>query len=1732
MTTSLVTGSGSRSGHWSAAGLDVIEELGRGAHASVYRARRGDRDYAVKVLRADVVDRGAATAAFRREAALLACVDHPSVSRVHDVGEVDGDPFLVMELVTGRPLAAVLDSGRMPLVEVVRVGAELAGALAAAHRVGVVHRDVTPHNIIVLADGSPKLIDFGLAAQQDTGTGSDQVAGTFAYAAPEQTGMLARPVDGRADLYALGVVLFECLAGRLPFESADVGELVRLHAAAPPPDVRALRPEVPAGLAAVVSRLLAKDPDDRYADGDELAAVLNGLVDAPAERRRVEGTGGRLVGRDAELATLSRLWAQARGGAGTAVRLTGVAGVGKTKIAGELARRSRGAGHPVLTLLCTPDAPSMAPLRAALERYLCNLDRLPDSAAEAARQRIRAAAGPAAALLQLLTPALRGVLNAPDLPDEDRQEQLVTAAAAFLAELARAEGGLIVHVDDAQWLDEATARVFTSLTTVLPTCPMLIVTTERTGDGDCWAAALGSSTVEVPALGDTELATLAAHQLGNAAVPAHLVDQLVARSQGNPFAALQYLHAMLDAGVLVPHWGSWVLDEQAFDRLALPTDVLDVVVARARTLSGTSRELLIAAAAVGAPFAAELLADVCGTTLPAALTAVQDGVARAVLEPAGGGRFAFLHQRLREALLADLDGERRRELHQRIAECLSAGEPADPREWYRIARHYAAGQVGRTPQLMLAACRSAAHAALGAHAPAQALEFLDLAERTAGDAGLPLDHTFHRQRGLAYLRSGKFTDAEQELHAALSAEADPVRRADLYAHIARAQISDFASDEAIDSVRAGLRELGRPLPASPLLIVLYGLGHFLLGLVRARTRRRASTADGYERERFRLEAELCDAGSMGAAVGMNMGLALGFHLRAFPAVVRLGSGPEYARLQASYGMVAGAARLSGLSERCYARADAAARAVGDPRLTTRVPWTRATLADAVAGFGPTTGNALREVLREHGQWLPLDEYVTSTGGLGAALLLRGYTGEAQTWYERARQRTAAAPIVPGNPLAMFGVQLAAATGDPAEARERLAAMTATGSERHDNLGRLLNILLAQASLAAAAPGLEDVDAIAAEVARRRITPRKVWRQQRHLWLYLAWARLAACRSADEAGRERRLAQARDAVRALGRAADTDVLRAFHHAARAEYLELAGKPREALRDLARADLLGQRLDLPLLGFLVAAGRSRVLTVLGDLADADRQADHAVTLATQYGWEHRAREARALLKSSSSTRASRVVAHDGGQLVRRRLAALQQLSAAATTVLDPDTLARIALDETIRTFAAERAILFLLDQDTGRLEPHLGRGAEGTDLGELRGYSASLVGQVLASGTAMVVASADDGAALGSRSVVANGLRSVMIAPMRLGGDVIGVVYLDTRLVKGAFTGDDADILAAMAQQVASALVTARAAQLEVTVRTVERQRSLAETMRAAAAEVSGTLVPEDVLDRLLTTFIRVTGADSGVLLPIGDTAMPAERSSAPGALPAFTALDTARRGTAGGLWGDLDVVLTGARAWVAAPLTGRDGPVAVAVLVATDANRFDDSHVSILAALAGQGMVAYENARLFTQVQRLATTDALTGLHNRRYFFDVANERVSRALRDRLPLVAMMMDIDHFKRINDGHGHGTGDDVIQQVTARIRAAAPPHAIVGRYGGEEFALVLPGADRSAADELGETLRRAIADDPVTTRTGDLAVTVSVGIAALTPADAALDDVLGHADQALYQAKQDGRNRVARF
>jgi len=257
---------------------EILGEIARGAMGVVYKARDPliDRMVAIKTVNIGLssAEMEAFERRFFREAKSAGRLNHPNVVIIHDVGKTDDVAYIAMEFLDGRSLREILDSGVvLPPQRIADITAEIAEGLAFAHRNGVVHRDVKPANVMVLASGAVKITDFGIALlPTGTRTMTGNVFGSPRYTSPEQ--VMGQPVDGRSDIFSLGAVLYEMLTGRPPFQGGDLNSILKQVLSEPTAPPTSHNPKLPRAFDHIIAKALAKDPKDRYQDADELAHDL------------------------------------------------------------------------------------------------------------------------------------------------------------------------------------------------------------------------------------------------------------------------------------------------------------------------------------------------------------------------------------------------------------------------------------------------------------------------------------------------------------------------------------------------------------------------------------------------------------------------------------------------------------------------------------------------------------------------------------------------------------------------------------------------------------------------------------------------------------------------------------------------------------------------------------------------------------------------------------------------------------------------------------------------------------------------------------------------------------------------------------------------------------------------------------------------------------------------------------------------------------------------------------------------------------------------------------------------------------------------------------------------------------------------------------------------------------------------------------------------------------------
>ncbi|HEX8626933.1 MAG TPA: protein kinase, partial [Catenuloplanes sp.] len=1588
-------------------GLTIGPEIGRGACSVVYRCTREGRGYAVKVALGALAHDPPTLRAFRREATLLACLRHPNLVAVHEAGETDGRPYLVMDLAEGGTLDTLLTQGRVPVRSAGRIGLDIAAALSEAHSRGLVHRDVKPQNIVVGPTGAATLIDFGLSAR--TGVHAETaVVGTVHYSAPEQTGMRDRPVDARSDLYCLGVVLYECLAGVNPFAGATVAEVMRLHADVEPAPLRQLRPDVPEAVERVVARLLAKDPDERYQSATELGHDLARATGLDAVRAGApgsaadSGTGARAH----ELGQLVRAWSECRVGQRGVATVHGAAGSGKSHLVTRLlASVSRDVGVALRAKCAPADITPLAVLCDALTEHLRALTLLDPSERLAAEDRVRSAAGPDAELLARLHPDLAAVLRTGPLPAGVAVPEVRFRAAIvrFLSELARLAGGLVLWVDDVQWLGHADRRVLKDLAGDPDEAPVLLVGTSREQELNLPPGAGLHTDIGLAPLDPDDVRDLLISYLGGVTDDGFIRD-VTARSAGSPLAVVEYLRAVIDAGLIRPSWGRYLLDRDALDSLDLPAEVIALILRRVEALSARAEPVLVAAAILGSPFDPTVLPRLARTTAAQVQAAVAEAQAKQLVAPAGRGRWRFVHDRVQEALLSTLPQAQRRDAHRRAADVLDAVGAGHDERIYRLAHHSILGGLPAARRFAITA--AAARRALTALASTEAQTLFRAAAAAAAAAGIEPGSDFEESFGIACTRTARPQDALVHFWRAVDLADGPRERARILAAIADVEFGERRYDAAAEHTARGLAAAGHALPANPVALLLTTVVRMVVGGLCRWSWTGFGAATGAERELCQIRARLHIVAARAAFMRREMGRAVAHNLWALRPVHRLGRDVEYITLHTALAPLWAQFGQTRLAHRKLAQVAALATASGNPTLVAEVEMYSG-VALELTGEVREAGVRLQNAIVRGACWMDVSQYQIGVGLLVDNLLRRGYWQEA--W--------AVLNPPPGSPgagwelphLELVRARIGRSLGY--DTRGHIDIEEGTEPARRSYIYRDLVELAVEAGELGA-----DLEAAIAGGDGESVNPALAPLFLRPYWLAKANGRLEQARAAPPGRRYERLQLASAAMKQARAAASVPLLRADLQVLRATEHELNGRFRRALRCLATAQTLILDRDAPRVRFDILVQRARCLRGMGQLEDGRREALLAMALANRSGWLARERWVRQEFTLDRTGMGSAPGGSGGGAPGRardsRRLDALLRVSSAAAGELDPARVATIALDEVIDILGADRALLLLAGDEpaagTGatRLELYAGRDADGRNIQELSDYASTLVERARGTGEAVVVTGATEGAALGSLSAVQYDLRSILVAPLPAETGRDGVVYLDSRVARGMFSEDDVELLAAVARQVAVSLRGARSARLQALVLAERRERGLAEALREVTAAAETGQRPSDVLDQALISIrkvvpfdaawalagqltgdVAIISAGGAVAAEVLGTVVPARRF--PELLPAFAGRVTEGRGT-------LD--LPGGRgpvaSWLAVPLVIRGETVGVLVLTTGSADGYGERQRAIAATLADQAAVTYENVRLFRQVERFARADTPTGAGDHRRLLAAAQDRIS------------------------------------------------------------------------------------------------------------------------------------------
>jgi len=694
----------------------IESELGSGGMGTVWLATGDGHRYAIKVIHSHLLESPGFFKRFLREAEIGQAVRHPNVVRCYDADAlmVDGEQqnFLVMEYVEGQTLRDLLEElERVPEELCRHIGREVAKGLAAIHEAGVIHRDLKPENVLITPQHEIKIMDLGVARLADEAirlSQSGAFVGSIHYAAPEQFKAGGGDLDGRADLHALGLILYELSSGTHPYLADAVTQVLRRILNDQPRRLGELNPQLSAFFEEVAHTLLAKDREMRFPSSKALLQVLERGEESTWWRGRAQALRAEtkrplrririprdtaVYGREAELGKLNDLYDRTRDGDGQIVLIEGEAGIGKSRIVDEMVGRLQQNGEDLNFLFG-----SYPPGGAATAAGAWSTAYREQFGAEGLEETLTGYLSTTPVLIPAFCALLRGE-PPPEGKEPLTKDSIQTVFVHATRALAR-ERPTVVLVEDLHFSPEEGLAMFASLALAVPEHRILLIGTTRPGIPDRWRANLERlqhvARIELQRLGPKDLSSMLIEAFHSEKLAHELGIRIARKSDGNPFFVFEIIRGLRDGKFIArsPD-GTWA-STRVIEEIQVPSSVQDLIGARIADLQEEDREMLDVAACLGFEFDPRLVAEVLGLPPIPALRRLADLERPHRLVRSQGRNYAFDHHQVQESLYAHLNENLREEYHAAIGEALEARHPApDGVTAVSLCEHLLKGRRGK-----------------------------------------------------------------------------------------------------------------------------------------------------------------------------------------------------------------------------------------------------------------------------------------------------------------------------------------------------------------------------------------------------------------------------------------------------------------------------------------------------------------------------------------------------------------------------------------------------------------------------------------------------------------------------------------------------------------------------------------------------------------------------------------------------------------------------------------------------------------------------------------------------------------------------------------------------------------------------------------------------------------------------------------------------------------------------
>jgi tetratricopeptide (TPR) repeat protein len=669
---------------------EVKKFLGEGGKKKVYLTHDTllDRDVAFALIKTEKLDDASRTRVTREARAMGRLGDHPNIVAIYDMGEHEGQPYIVIPVMTGGDVEGLIEKApehRLPLDKAMDIAEAVCRGLEFAHSKGIIHRDIKPGNIWLSADGTAKIGDFGLALAVDLSrlTQPGMMVGTVTYMPPEQA--MGGHVTAKVDLYSLGAMLYEMVTGRPPFVGDDSIAIIGQHINTPPVSPTWHRADLPPALETLILQLLEKDPEKRP---ESAAVVLQALETIEAGKSKIQEPSKEVptenplyrrvfVGREPELKQLQSAFDGAISGQGALMMVTGEPGIGKTALCEQLSTYVTLRGGRTLVGHCYEAGSLSLPYLAfveALRSYVLSRDP------KDLREELGSGAADVARIISEIRERLKIKLRTQKDPEEERY-RLLQGVSEFLTNAANVQPMLVV-LEDLHDADKGTLEMLTHVSRNLAGARLLIVGTYRDVEVDR-SHPLSAALAElrrVSTYGRVLLRGLNADEVGRMmesitreSVPWGLAQAVHRQTEGNPLFVQEVIRYLAEEGLIARKEGQWRPTKDTPLEMSIPEGLRDVIGKRLSLLTPECNQLLSVASVIGREFAMETLKAMAGTNEDVFVSALKEAVRLSVLEERsqkGMVRYRFTHAFFRQTLYEEMIAPQRLKLHRQVAQSL------------------------------------------------------------------------------------------------------------------------------------------------------------------------------------------------------------------------------------------------------------------------------------------------------------------------------------------------------------------------------------------------------------------------------------------------------------------------------------------------------------------------------------------------------------------------------------------------------------------------------------------------------------------------------------------------------------------------------------------------------------------------------------------------------------------------------------------------------------------------------------------------------------------------------------------------------------------------------------------------------------------------------------------------------------------------------------------------------